>query len=331
MSALTRRRALALVGGGLAAAAAIRPARAATESEIGFALIPSGRISGTLTVPDGKPPFPVVLIIAGSGPTDRDGNSAMGVKTDSYKLLAAALAARGVASVRYDKRGLGASTSTLQESDLRFEMFANDAVTLLDLLAGDARFGRRYVAGHSEGSLLGILAAENVANRASHVDGFISLCGLGRPAYAVIHDQLRPQFSATELAKADEIMARLTKGETVAEIPASAAFAALFHSSIQPYLASWFKYDPALEIAKLTCPTAIVGGTQDVQVPVSEARLLFAGAATPKLTLVEGMSHTLKHVDAATGITQKRAYTDPSLPIEPAVVEAVTALIAPSR
>jgi pimeloyl-ACP methyl ester carboxylesterase len=332
MRTLNRRRALAMLGAGVALTPlSLRAARASTESELGFALMPAGRISGTLTIPDGKPPFPVVLIIAGSGPTDRDGNSRLGVKTDTYKLLAASLAARGIAALRYDKRAIGASTSTLQESDLRFEMYANDAITYIDMLAADPRFDRRFIAGHSEGSLLGILAAQGVAGRASSVAGFISLCGLGRPAYAVIHDQLQPQFSTAELARADEIMSRLTKGETVAEIPASPAFAALFHSSIQPYLSSWFKYDPAVEIAKLACPTAIVEGTQDVQVPVSEARALFFAAVSSKLTIVEGMSHTLKHVDVAAGLTQQRAYTDPSLPIEPAVIEAISTLIARPR
>jgi len=332
MKKLNRRRALAMLGAGVALARlSLRAARASTESELGFALMPAGRISGTLTVPDGKPPFPVVLIIAGSGPTDRDGNSRLGVKTDTYNLLAATLAARGIASLRYDKRSIGASTSSLQEADLRFEMFANDAVTYLDLLAGDARFNRRFVAGHSEGSLLGILAAQGVANRPSRLAGFISLCGPGRPAYAVIHDQLAAQLPPSDVAKADDIMARLTKGEMVAEIPAEPIFAALFHSSIQPYLTSWFKYDPAVEIAKLDCPSAIVGGTQDIQVPVAEARALFFAAASSKLTIIEGMSHTLKHVDVGAGLTQQRAYTDPSLPIDPAVVEAIAALIAQAR
>jgi uncharacterized protein len=326
MRNMTRRRALAIIGGGTAlAVASMRPARAAIESEVGFDFVGGSRISGTFTLPDGRPPFPVVLIIAGSGPTDRDGNSKVGLKTDAYRLLAAALATRGIASVRYDKRGVGASTSTLQEVDLRFEMFANDAMTLLDEISGDARFDRRFVAGHSEGSLLGMLAVQSVQNRASRASGFVSLCGPGRPAYALIHDQLAAQLPAADLAKIDDIMAKLTKGEMVADVPATTG--PLFRASVQPYLVSWFKYDPAVEIKQLKCPIAIVEGTADAQVPVSEAQLLFVAAPAAKLTIVDGMSHTLKHVDPAAGVTQQRTYTDPSIPLDPAVVDAIVSLV----
>ena len=80
---------------------------------------PTGDIAGSLVVRPGTAQHPVVLIIAGSGPTDRDGNSPAPIapgktlRTDSYKLLAQALAAEGIASVRYDKRGIGASAKAM--------------------------------------------------------------------------------------------------------------------------------------------------------------------------------------------------------------------------
>jgi pimeloyl-ACP methyl ester carboxylesterase len=329
MSQLTRRAALALLGGSVLGAGALalvsgRSVARAAEQPLELTT-PNLRIAGTLVLPDGKGPFPVALIIAGSGPTDRDGNSTLGITTDTYKLLASALATRGIASVRYDKRGIGASVAPgMKETDLRFDMYVDDAYGWLQLFAADARFGKRFVAGHSEGSLIGMIAGAR-----ANVAGYVSLCGAGRPAYAVIHDQLAAQLSPDDLAQADAVMARLRKGEQVAEIPAK--LGPLFRASVQPYLSSWFKYDPAVEIKRLRCPTAILGGTADVQVPVSEAQLLFVAAPTAKLTIVDGMSHTLKHIDPAAGVTQQRTYTDPALALDPAVVDAIVSLMQRAR
>src|SRR5579872_4850595 len=95
---------LTAAGSAVAAGSLPRFARAA-ESDISLETA-TGTIYGTLTLPAGNAPVPIVLIVAGSGPTDRDGNSpGLPGKNDAYKLLAAALAQRGIASIRYDKRG----------------------------------------------------------------------------------------------------------------------------------------------------------------------------------------------------------------------------------
>jgi pimeloyl-ACP methyl ester carboxylesterase len=319
---LTRRFSLGLIGGGaLSLVTARRPAHAA-DAPMTLATA-TGNIQGTLVVPDGPGPFSVVVIIAGSGPTDRDGNSRLGVKTDAYKLLAAALAAGGIASLRYDKRLIGASiVPDGNQSNLRFEMYAADAAGWVQMLARDSRFRHVFIAGHSEGSLLGILAAETAP-----VSGYVSLCGSGRPAYALIHDQLAAGISADQLAQADAIMAKLRTGQLVPDVPQGPVFAQLFSASIQPYLISWFKYDPAVEIAKLRCPVLIVGGTADVQVPPHDAEILKAAAPRARLLIIDGMSHVLKHVAGTAQAQQIPAYTDPSLPLEPAVVTAIVALV----
>jgi pimeloyl-ACP methyl ester carboxylesterase len=330
----TRRAALGAIG----AYALVPTARggAAPPRETPLTLsTPTGDIQGTLTFPDGKLltcsrgcgiDAPLVLIIAGSGPTDHDGNSTLGIKTDMYKLLAQALAARGIGSIRYDKRGIGASVMPgMNETDARFENYVDDATRWLEMLqtTDRPRFRQFFVAGHSEGSLIGMIAGAR-----AKVAGYVSLCGAGRPAYTIIHDQITPQLSADQLVQADAIMAKLRKGEQVAEIPASSqVFGALFHSSIQPYLISWFKYDPAIEIKKLACPIVIVGGTKDVQVPVAEARTLAAAVPSATLTIIDGLSHTLKRVDPDAGVTQQSTYTDPSIPLDPAVIDATVNLV----
>lgn len=280
---------------------------------------PPGVIEGTLTMPSGKGPFPVVLIVAGSGPTDRDGNAGAALRTDTYKLLAAGLAAQGVATVRYDKRGVAGSALAMKsEADVRFSTYVDDAIGWVEKLRKDARFSRVYLVGHSEGSLVAILAAQQ-----TKVDGVVSLEGAGRPIPAILHEQLA-RGAPNLVAQSDAIAAQLQHGERVEDVPAE--LQSLYRPSVQPYLISWFGYDPAKEIARLTVPVTIVQGDDDIQVSAEDAKLLAAGNKSAKLVTVPGMSHTLKHVAGTGEADQKPAYFDPSLPVVPAVVDAIVAM-----
>jgi pimeloyl-ACP methyl ester carboxylesterase len=282
---------------------------------------PTGVLHGSLLCPASPAPWPVVLLIAGSGPTDRDGNSAaLPGHNNSLRLLAEALAARGIASLRYDKRGIGASRGAMtSEADLRFDMFATDAEGWARQLRSDARFSTLTVAGHSEGSLLGMLAAQRAA-----ADAFVSIAGVGRSASRVLHEQLAARAPAELLAEADRVMAQLDQGHTVDNAPP--ALAALFRPSVQPYLISWFRYDPIAELRRLQVPVLIAQGTTDIQVPVQDARLLAAAMPAAKLVLVDGMNHVLKLVPADQD-AQLRSYSDPALPVAPALVDALTTFV----
>ena len=132
-----------------------------TESELEVATA-WGRLAGTLLLPAGEGPFCAALLVAGSGPTDRDGNNPLlPAPIDNLKRLAQALAAHGVATLRYDKRGVGASACPgLSEEALRFEHLVDDATLLASSLALDERIGRVVLAGHSEGALIAALAAD---------------------------------------------------------------------------------------------------------------------------------------------------------------------------
>ena len=281
---------------------------------------PTGKLQGTLELPAGNGPFPVALIIAGSGPTDRNGNSPVGLNTNAYKLLAEGLAQNGVASLRYDKRGVAASAAAgLKEADLRFDTYVNDAVALIEHLGKDARFSKRFVIGHSEGSLIGMLAAQKTT-----VAGFVSIAGAGRPANELLLEQLKAQLPADLYAESERIISELKAGRTVpnpaAKLPAQFA-QALFRPSVQPYLTSWMKFDPALEIAKLTAPVLVVQGRTDVQTNAKDAERL-AVAAKVKPVMIEGMNHTFK-VASLEQASQQAAYTNPALPLAPGFLERI--------
>jgi pimeloyl-ACP methyl ester carboxylesterase len=314
---LSRKAFLALAGTGIAAGS-IDGMACASESDITL-VTPTGRIAGTLTLAANSR-SPVVLIVAGSGPTDRDGNSGL-LRTDAYKLLAGALAARGIASVRYDKRGIGASASALSsESAVRFDDYVDDAVAWLDVLRADRRFSNVVLAGHSEGSLIGILAAKR-----TRIHAFVSLEGAGRPAYVVIREQLKPKVPAALYAQADEALQQLQSGKTVANPPPE--LAALFRPSIQPYLISWFKYDPAVEIAGVPGTVAIVQGTADVQVTLADAKALAAAHPTAQLVIVNGMNHVLKYApDVSSEDAILKGYQDFTLPLAPQVVTTIASI-----
>ncbi len=210
----------------------------------------TGILEGSLIVPNEKNSVPVALIIAGSGPTDRDGNNPA-MNNNSLKMLAEALSKNGIATLRYDKRGIGKSQKAGQKEDeLRFEHYISDAEAWAELLKNDKRFDRVIIIGHSEGSLIGMIAAQE-----NGIDKFISIAGPGFSADKSLIEQLKSQPPEV-LNIALPIIYKLRQGETVDDV--NPLLYSLFRPSVQPYMVSWFKYDPAEEIAKLKIPVLII-------------------------------------------------------------------------
>ena len=292
---------------------------------------PTGTIAGTLAVPGGTSKIPVALIIAGSGPTDRDGNSPLlPGKNNSYKLLAAALASQGIASVRYDKRGIAGSQAAAPaggEPALRFEHYIDDAADWVGQLRRDARFSQVIVIGHSEGSLIGMIAAKK-----SKADAFVSIAGPSRRASDALRDQLRPQLEKLPalLKDSEAVLTSLEAGTVVDPLPPSVqavpGLLAVFRPSVQPYFISWIRYVPSTELAALTVPVLIIQGTTDIQVDVTEAKGLSAAKRDADVVIVDGMNHVLKTAptDRAANIA---TYSNPDLPIAPEVPRAIVALV----
>ncbi len=272
---------------------------------------PSGRIHGSLLLPTGRDKVPVVLIIAGSGPTDRDGNigGAAG-QNNSLKLLAISLLEAGFATVRFDKRGVAASKAAgLSEDELRVDTCVRDASGWIDLLMQDDRFSGVAVVGHSEGSLIGMLACQG-----RPVKAFISVAGVAQGAASVLRLQLQGKLEPPLTECNEAILTALERGELVNEVPAELQF--LYRPSVQPYLCSWFQRIPADEFRKLEMPCLIIQGDQDIQVPVAEAYALKRAKPEAQLQILVGMNHVLKGVSGDSA-AQLASYIDSTLPLAP--------------
>jgi uncharacterized protein len=247
-----------------------------------------GCLSGTLELPEGEGPWPGVLLIAGSGPTDRDGNNALlPGPIDNLKRLAQQLAGRGVASLRYDKRGVGGSAYPgLNEAALRFEDLVADAVALAHRLAAEESICRLSLVGHSEGALIAALAATQ-----GRAQGVVSISGAGSRASALMRTQVEALLPPDLAQPAVRALASLEAQQPVPDVPD--ALILLFRASVQPYLMSWFRHDPVHVLAQVDAPVLLVHGGADTQVPVEHVLWLQQGRPDAKLRIVDGMDHLL--------------------------------------
>jgi alpha-beta hydrolase superfamily lysophospholipase len=282
-------------------------------------------LHGTLEMPESSGPPPLVLIIPGSGPTDRDGNiRGFQGKNNSLKYLAEALSRNGVASLRFDKRGVGRSVSSqLREEYIKPETYIDDVTAWMDYLRSRDNFHNLFILGHSEGSLIGMAAAQR-----GGVNGFISISGAGRSAPEIIIEQTRTQLPSDLMRETERIIGELKAGRMVKSPPPSLNL--LFRESAQPYLISWFKYEPAKEMAKLDIPVLIVQGTTDIQVTVDDAKRLHEAGRKSRLIIIEGMNHVLKHVPNDSQ-KQLASYGDPSLPVSEELVNVLLKFIKSSE
>jgi len=267
-----------------------------------------GTLIGELHMPESVDAAPVMLIIPGSGNTDRNGNSSAG-KNNSLKYLAEELGDQGIASLRFDKRGAGKNREAIgDEADFRFDQYVTDAVQWVELLRSDERFTSVGIIGHSEGSLVGIMAAQDI-----DIDAFISVAGAGRPMDESLYEQIEASgMSESLLSESMSIIDQLKKGEEVSDV--SDALYNLFRPSVQPYMISLMAHDPAEEIAKLDIPILIISGTHDIQISVLDAETLAEAKPEADLSIIEEMNHVLK--EAPKDRTKNMAtYSDPNLPL----------------
>lgn len=291
-----------------------------TEEKIGQFLslkTDKGTLHAELEMPKGNGPYPVMVIIPGSGPTDRNGNSKeLPGKNNSLKLLAQKLARHGIASIRYDKRGVAKNQSAaIPENELTFERFVKDAVAWVNQLGKDQRFSEVGIIGHSQGSLVGMLASQK-----ANVSIFVSLEGAGSSIDQVMYDQLKGQLPDDLLKESKNILAKLKHGKHVDHV--SKPLQSAFRPTVQSFLSSWMQYNPAEDIQKMDIPVLIVNGKRDIQVPVADAKVLHQANENAKLLLIPKMNHVLKEAPADRhGNIQ--TYSDPDLPLADRLMKGI--------
>lgn len=289
-------------------------ANLSAQDKINAEIVKVGKTEGTLVMPISSKSVPVVLVIAGSGPTDRNGNSIAGVYARPYRLLAEDLAKNGISTLRYDKRGVGKSIEEgMKEEDLLFEHYIEDAMAWVEFLGNDKRFSEVIILGHSEGSLIGMVAAQS-----GKVSKYISLAGAGRPIDEVILQQLKDQKQPENIiADIASVFGLLKEGKTVENV--NPMYMNLFRPSVQPYMISWLGYNPQLEIKKLNKPVLIAQGGTDIQVPESEVLLLKGAQPKAQYLLVPKMNHVLKEADSDR-VANLETYTKTDLPLAEGLV-----------
>lgn len=272
---------------------------------------------GTLVLPENIENPPLVIFIQGSGPVNRDGNAPM-VKNDGMKKISKELADNGIASFRYDKRIFKMNKFKIKEEDLTFNDFVFDLSNVIQYFQKENNFSKIIVAGHSEGSLIGILGAQ-----AETVDAFISLAGAGRKIDEIIMGQLFKQsaeLSENARISFDEMK---TNGSTSNYSP---YLESIFRPSVQPYINSWMKYDPAAEISKLDIPVLLINGSNDLQVDVKDAELLKEAKPDAKLVILENMNHIFRKIEGE-NLDNTKAYNEPARPLHPELIPTMVEFV----
>lgn len=273
----------------------------------------------TLTLPDGAQKPPAVLFIAGSGPTDRNGNNPLGVTANYLGKLAKALEERGIASMRYDKRSLKGAPGVIREEDVTIATFMDDAATVFDWLRQRDDIGSIIVVGHSEGGLVAL----GLAERRPDVAGLVLLSSLGRPPADTLRDQLQAAEEPIR-GKALAILAELEAGKSVADVPPE--LMGLFRPSVQPFVRALLATRPAEMLARLPQPALVIGGGSDFQVTRPDFDALASARPDVESRWFDRMNHVL--TDSVTiRFLNVMTYVSPDLPLTPGLADTVSSFV----
>ncbi|EJE52244.1 lysophospholipase [Acidovorax sp. CF316] len=292
---------------------------------------PLAPLKGTLLAP-ARAGAPVVLIVPGSGPTDRDGNNPLGVNAATYKLLAQDLAARGIASVRIDKRGMFGSAKAVADANaVTIPDYVTDVHSWVGAIRRSTGVPCVWVLGHSEGGLVALAVAQG-GGEVPGICGLVLVAAPGRPLGQVLRDQLRANpANAPILEQALAAITRLEGGARVDTASLHPALHPLFNEAVQGFLISAFAQDPAKLIAATKVPVLVLQGERDLQVGVQDARLLAQANPAAQLVLLPDTNHVLKAVVTDDPAANMATYANPGQPLAPGVVDAVVRFVAAGK
>ncbi|GGK52726.1 alpha/beta hydrolase [Salinarimonas ramus] len=280
---------------------------------------PMGPLRGTMILPAAD--APIILMIPGSGPTDRDGNSPLGVHAAPYRLLAEGLAEQGIGSVRIDKRGLFGSRDAVTDANaVTIDDYVRDVDVWVEAIRARTGADCIWLLGHSEGGLVALASAAKVGR----LCGLILVATAGRPLGAVLKEQLHANPDNAPLwAAADHAIDELSAGRRVDASSLPPALAPLFAPALQDYLVSAFALDSARLAADITEPVLIVQGERDLQVSTVDAERLKRAAPLATLVTLPNTNHVLKSVGSDERSENLATYAAPDLPLAPGVAACI--------
>ncbi len=283
----------------------------------------AGALRGTMLRPETS--GAVILIIPGSGPTDRDGNNRLGVKGAPYKRLAERLAARDITTVRVDKRGMfGSSRAAADAKSVTIDDYASDVHAWVKVIREEAGVSCVWVAGHSEGGLVALASGRNPDG----LCGLILLAAPGRPVGEVMREQLQLNLGkGPMLQQASLTIKALEAGRHPNVYSLHPALQQIFAPPIQSFLISLFSYDPARLIADFHKPVLILQGERDLQVSVADAKRLKEAAPTANLVLLPDANHFFKVVKSADMAANAATYSKPGVPLAPGIARTIAAFV----
>ena len=273
-------------------------------------------IDGTLLTPKAIDAPKLAIIIAGSGPTDRDGNQNF-MRNNSLKKLSESLTTAGIATFRYDKRIVKQITNNNIDPNIKFDDFVTDAISVVDYFKQSNAFSNIYIIGHSQGSLVGMMAAKDRA------DGFISIAGSGQSIDAVITEQISLMDPSLTDATTKAFKS-LKAGQLTTDYPP--ALTPIFKADVQPFIMSWMKYDPQKIITSLKIPVLIINGTNDLQVSTAEAELLKKAANNSEIKIIDKMNHVLFIINGDKLVNSK-SYNESSRNISEELIISISSFI----
>ena len=274
-------------------------------------------LNGTLLTKNQENKTNLIIIIAGSGPTDRDGNQTNG-KNNSLKFLAEGIVNHKNDVFNFDKRlFVQIKTGKIDEKKTSFNDMIFDVKNIIQYFKAQNKYKKIIIAGHSEGSLIGMIAGNGNA------DAFISIAGAGKSADLIIEEQIE-KLAPSLKEEVHQGFEKLRKKEIFEN--KNPMLASIFRESVQPYIISWIQYNPQVEIKKLKIPILIVNGTKDIQVGVADANLLKLAKPDAEIQIIENVNHVLKEIIGDQN-ENMASYTNPNLPVSKIVLEKVNNFI----
>lgn len=271
-------------------------------------------LPGTLTYSKGD--SQLIIWIHGSGNVDRNGNQAgVNVGANYIKQFRDSINKQNIAFYSYDKRSANMKNMKFLLKKFTFDDLVSDAKKVIAHFKKDGRFKDITLIGHSQGSLVAMLASADV-------NKYISLAGPSETIDTTIVKQITGQ--SAELGKtAASYFKELKETGSIKEV--SPMLLNIFSKQNLPFLSAWIKYDPTKEIKKVTVPTLIINGTKDIQISVEDAKNLKASKGNCELKIIEGMNHVLKHIEKDGD--NYLSYQSPNFPLSKELIEVITTFI----